>query len=448
MSFKTAAGLIIALGIATGAHAAAFQTLYTFCQGGKPCDDGNGPRSVTMDQNGNLFGATDEGGKTRLAGVIYEMIPNADRSAWTYAKLYEFCRVGCKSGSMPNGNLVVDVNGNLFGTTPYGERVNGLYFSGVVFELMPNAARTQWTYKVLHRFCHDANCADGKQPMAGLTYAGAASGALYDGHSPLYGTTEQGGAFNGGVVYEMMSQGGTFHEKVIHDFGAVPNDGALSFAPLIVDANGNLFGTTSGGGAHYDTSNGHGGTVFELSPGPHGQWTQNILYSFNALPDGADGDGPQGGLAMGLDGALYGTTTNGGTGVSQHWGTFFKLAFDGSAWQETVLHSFCSEAFCDDGALPTDSPTIDAAGHVLGIARAGGNGRRTHWTPNGPGMIYEWDGTAFNDVHDFCVEQHCTDGSNPSGSLLIDGTGTIFGTAIGGGVPRNSGAGLVFAITP
>jgi uncharacterized repeat protein (TIGR03803 family) len=443
MRFKFAAGLLLALCAASGARAATFETIHTFCQAGPPCVDGSIPEGLTMDARGDLYGATFEGGKGRLGGVIYEMIPNANRSAWTTVKLYEFCRGNsCNRGSLPLGKLVLDTAGNLYGVTEYGGSGDDRA-TGTVFELMPSADRTQWTYKVLHRFCRDANCADGKNPNAGLTYVGAASGALYDGVSPLYGTTVLGGS-GVGVAYRMVLQGGAYHQQVIHDFGQ-GTDGAYLYGPLIADASGNLFGTTLGGGAHSDPQTGNGGTVFELSPGAHGQWTESLLYSFNALAGGADGFAPQGGLVMDQAGALYGTTAYGGP--SQ--GTLFKLAFDGSAWQHTVLHDFCAETNCTDGASPMNTLSIDGAGTVYGTVSWGGKGYRTKWIRNGAGMVFSWDG-AFHDLHDFCGAHRCTDGANPIDQLLIDGTGTIFGAAGSGGAPDSveGGSGTVFAITP
>ncbi|HWA91984.1 MAG TPA: choice-of-anchor tandem repeat GloVer-containing protein [Rhizomicrobium sp.] len=438
-------GIALALGLTAldgGAHAATFSTLHTFCQGGAPCTEGAVPTSLAMDADGNLFGVTFSGGKGRNAGVIYELIPNADRSAWTYVVLYEFCRLGgCNGGTFPVGKLVVDTAGNLFGVA-----TDGGLGHGVVFELMHNASSTQWTYNLLHRFCYQPNCADGKQPMAGLTYAGAETGALYDGISPLYGTTQNGGANDAGVVYEMRFQGAAFHERVLYSFGSQPNDGASPDAPLIMDASGNLFGVTQSGGAHEDIHSG-GGTAFKLTPGAHGSWTETVLYSFNALPDHADGYAPIGGMVMDESGALYGTTIfGGGTGRQ---GTLFKLAFDGSAWQETVLHAFCSETSCADGTLPQDTLTLDGSGNILGVARMGGAGFRNRWTQSGAGVLFSWDG-AFHDQHDFCTVHRCTDGADPSGTPLVDGAGTIFGVAAGGGDPNSirGGAGTLYQIVP
>src|SRR6185312_4917897 len=173
--------------------------------------------------------------------------------------------------------LVIDVNGNLYGVTSFG----GANGEGVAFELSPNADRTAWTFSILHNFCSVGgfNCTDGRTPApnAGLTYSGAASGVLYDGVSPLYGTAYGGGGHGYGVIFELLpSESRTsWTQNVLYSFCAQASctDGSYPAAAILVDGTGNLFGTTWSGGGHGQ------GAVFELSPTGGGAWSETVLYS-------------------------------------------------------------------------------------------------------------------------------------------------------------------------
>jgi uncharacterized repeat protein (TIGR03803 family) len=125
---------------------------------------------------------------------VFELTPNAARTKWTETVLYSFCadEVGqiCIYGAYPRAGLIMDKSGRLYGTTIKG----GAHDGGTVFELTPNAARTEWTETVLHNFCTEANCADGDEPEASL---------IMDGSGHLYGTTSGGGAHSEGTVFEL-----------------------------------------------------------------------------------------------------------------------------------------------------------------------------------------------------------------------------------------------------
>jgi len=432
---------IAVLAFAGSASAYTYKTIYTFCTGTGACSDGNSPMGVALDGQGNLYGATAGGGKSMQSGVIYELIPNADKTAWSYVKLYEFCRnTPCNNGNRPDGKVVIDTAGNLYGTTDDG----GLG-GGTVFELMPNGDRSQWTLTTLYRFCSVANCTDGKFPESGLTYVGQSAGTPYDGVSPLYGTASNGGTHNVGVAFELTRHGARYHESVIHDFCTTDcADGSYPFAGLTADAGGNLYGTTQTGGVHEDQQ-GHGGTVFELSPGPHGSWTETTLYAFNALANGADGYVPDAEVLLDGSGNIYGTTIMGGT--NQQGGVTFKLT-PGTPWQETVLDNFCSASNCADGRFP-NTGLLSSGGSLIGMTQLGGVGHRGP-LHEGAGNIYAWDGSTTQVIHNFCQNHHCADGALPAGTLVQDGSGIIYGTASAGGDNHklHSGAGVVFALVP
>ena len=151
------------------------------------------------------------------------------------------------------------------------------------------ATSVVWTEKLLHSF----NDTDGALPRAGL---------IFDAAGNLYGTTNAGGTYDAGTVFKLAPTGdGSWTETVLHNFGN-GTDGALPAAGLIFDAAGNLYGTTEVGGFYGD------GTVFELTPNGSGGWTEQVLFSFNL----ADGWYPYAGLILDAAGNLYGTTYTGG----------------------------------------------------------------------------------------------------------------------------------------
>ena len=308
-------------------------------------------------------------------------------------------------GTTPQAGLIFDAAGNLYGTTAGG----GPSGRGTVFELSPGAGGT-WTEKVLWSF---GNGTDGAQPYAGL---------IFDPAGNLYGTTDLGGAFGYGTVFELSpGAGGTWTEKVLHSFNNDGTDGIEPLAPLIFDAAGNLYGTTYQGGAYNSY-----GTVFELSPAGGGTWTEKVLHSFGS---GMDGEISYGGLIFDAAGNLYGTTAYGGT---NDLGTVFELTpAAGGTWTEKVLHSFGSGT---DGTYPWAGLIFDAAGNLYGTTSGGGTAGGTLFelTPAGGGTWTE------QVLHNF---GNGTDGVTPQASLIFDGAGNLYGTTNGGG---SYGGGTVF----
>jgi uncharacterized repeat protein (TIGR03803 family) len=208
-----------------------------------------------------------------------------------------------------------------------GSECGGNQGCGTIFELMPTV-KGLWTETVLHTFCTTMNCPDGSFPTGAL---------VFDSAGNLYGTTGFGGANGLGTVFELSPGGdGTWTETVLHSFQGGTMDGSIPIAPLVFDVAGNVYGTTTQGGS--SSACGFGcGTVFELTPGSNGTWTEKILYSFCA--DGSCSTLVQpSSLTLDAAGNLYGTTNQGGANA---YGTVFQLSphADGT-WKYKVLHNF------------------------------------------------------------------------------------------------------------
>jgi len=298
----------------TGKEAGTEKVLYNF---GSHLGEGSYPHAgLIFDKEGNLYGTTWQGGAYGV-GTVFEIT-----SAGTEEVLYSF---GSQSGdgAYPLAGLVFDKKGHLYGTTENG----GAYGYGTVYKLTPAQTET-----VLYSFGSQSD--DGSYPNAGL---------VFDKKGNLYGTTWQGGAYGQGTVFEITSAG---TEEVLHSFGGQSGDGAdPSWAGLVFDKKGNLYGVTGDGGA-YDE-----GTVFEVTPAG----IETVLYSFGS--QAGDGAGPAAGLIIDKEGNLYGTTSsNSGSGCYYDGfpcGTVFKVT---SAGEESVLYSFCSQPYCADGAKPQREP--------------------------------------------------------------------------------------------
>jgi uncharacterized repeat protein (TIGR03803 family) len=238
--------------------------------------------------------------------------------------------------------------------------------SGTVFEVAKTDHGYASTPTVLVSFCSLPNCTDGAQPQAGL---------IFDVKGNLFGTTSLGGANGNGTVFEIAKtdHGYASTPTVLVSFCSLPNctDGRLPEAPVIADAKGNLFGTTLFGGANDQ------GTVFEIAKTNHGYAnTPTVLVSFCSLPNCADGENPNAGLIFDAKGNLFGTTANGGPnnqGANQG-GTVFEVAKTdhGYASTPTVLVSFCSLPNCVDGRLPLAPLIFDAKGNLFGTTTGGG----------------------------------------------------------------------------
>jgi uncharacterized repeat protein (TIGR03803 family) len=327
-----------------------------------------------------------------------------------------------KDGYSPEAGLVFDKAGNLYGTTygaPYGGTTYGS--NGTVFELSPGADG-KWTEKVLHEFCAIKGCPDGKSPNAAL---------ILDAAGNLYGTTQSGGAYGFGTVFQLTpGAGGKWTEKVLHSFGN-GTDGYSLNAGLIFDASGNLYGTTYVGG-----TNSNGGTVFELSPGAGGAWTETVLYNFCARSGCVDGDHPSAALIFDSTGNLFGTTFDGGARGYGGFGTVFELSPGaGGTWTEKVLHSFYDNG--SDGNYPWDSLVLDAAGHLYATTARGGADHASNCFFNaGCGTVFELTPEANGKwkekiLHSF--RHNGKDGYGTAANLAFDAAGNLYGTTEDGG---------------
>jgi uncharacterized repeat protein (TIGR03803 family) len=365
----------------------------------------------------------------------------------------------------PEGRLVFDGSGNLYGIT-YGDVIEarqtrpgledsanlygiihgaeahgsqrGAIFDqrgGTVFELSPDAASERWKYTVLHNFCPLApfNCSDGAGPVAGV---------IIDASGDLYGVTQNGGASDQGTVFELSydANAQNWNETVLYSFCALTDcsDGAGPSSGLIMDGSGNLYGTTYEGGAHAQ------GAVFKLSYDAGTQsWNEMVLYSFCAMKDCADGNDPNS-LVRDSAGNLYGATYYGGGAGG---GTAFELSYETAAngWKEKVLHNFCPAQYqiCTSGSWP-NSVVMDGSGNLYGTTSAGGrnNDSGTAFALTHSATDGTWAETV---LHNFCWLSDCKDGKRPLG-LTIASTGILYGTTLLGGVSHSSRGGTVFAL--
>lgn len=314
---------------------------------------------LVADKAGNLYGAA-YGGGTYNSGTVFELIkPSTKDGAWTETILYSF--TGGADGANPDGGVIFDRRGNLYGTTYNG---GGESFpSGVVFELSPPApGATAWTETVLFDF--------GSSPTAvGLNPKGSLA---MDAAGNLYGAAAAGGAGDAagcesdtgcGSVFELQppsSAGGRWTLTDIHDFVATEPDG---FAPNSVQLGprGVLYGTTC-----CATSGYYSGTVFALFPpaSAGGTWTEKLLYTFSATGDGAFVNGVTPDRSAG---GLVGTNSYGG---SAGYGTVFLLTPAGSEWKETILYNFTDGT---DGGRPMGGVVVDSAGNLYGTTLDGGS---------------------------------------------------------------------------
>jgi uncharacterized repeat protein (TIGR03803 family) len=353
--------------------------------------DGFGPNGpLVRDSKGNFYGTTLNGG-TMGYGTAFEVTPNGTGSV-----LHSFSG---SANAYPNGGLIFNSKGDLYGTTYGGvcNRRNCPADPGIVFELT-----TKRTEKIVYRF---TKAPDGEFPSAGL---------VMDSQGNLYGTTSSGGEYQyGGAVFEVSPKG---VETILHSFTRGGPDGSGPNAALIRDSLGNLYGTTVFGGAY------NNGTVFKITA----SGSESVLYSFAG---GNDGAYPYGGLVTDSTGNLYGTTQQGGG--NGYYGTIFELTPNGV---ENVLYSFTGGT---DGAYPSFGLVRDSEGNLYGTTTHGGGCCGTVFELSKEGVetvLYRFMGTG--------------DGAYP-GAVILDSNGELYGTTYGGGNSDCSGGcGVIFEITP
>jgi uncharacterized repeat protein (TIGR03803 family) len=280
-------------------------------------DGSSAGAGLVSDKTGNLYGTRELGGRWGL-GVVFELSPPAaGKTAWTTTVIHEFTG---SDGGNPAAALTLDAAGNLYGTTLFGGTDNG----GIVFKFTrPAAGKTAWAETVLHRFNDDL---DGVTPFGGV---------IFDEAGNLYGTTADGGAAGEGTVYKLARPAAgqtTWTETVLHSF--VNAGGSGPDVQLIFDAAGNLYGTAEFGGGLNSY-----GTVFKLTRPTAGKtaWTATVLHTFRG---GADGKSPVSGLVLDKDGNLYGTAPSGGRADAGIVFKLTPPVAGKSTWVESLLYSF------------------------------------------------------------------------------------------------------------
>ena len=371
------AQIVVASGQANAQEPTTFTTLYAF----KGWTNGDGAfplAGLIRDGAGNLYGTTGGGGGRANYGTVFKL-----DTAGVETVLYRFR--GYPDGLAPDGPLALDGAGNLYGATVNGGNTCSCCGCGTVFKLDTMGRET-----VLHRF---RGGAEGDLPFGGV---------VRDGSGNLYGTAVGGGAGLGhcGTVFKVDATGTGALYKFLGG-----TDGCGPESDLVRDAEGNLYGTTTGSGTS-------AGTVFKVDP----TGMETVLYDFLGGADGAD---PWAGLVRDAAGNLYGTTLTGGAGAGN--GTVFKVDTTG---RETVLHAFAGSP---DGAYPMAELVLDAAGNLYGTTTKGGIGFP------GFGIVFKIDPAGTETVlHRFSG----MDGATPKAGLLLDAAGSLYGTTQDGGAYR------------
>jgi hypothetical protein len=366
---------------------------------------------LTLGKGGVLYGSTCLGGSIG-GGTIFSLTPpKSATGTWSQSVLYSFS--GETDAGCPSGTLAIDANGVLYGTA-LGN--GGL---GFVYSLTPPVeGGAPWTEITLYAFAGEL---DGGEPQGGLL--------IYNG--ALFGTTSLGGSAgnNGsgwGTVFELSpppSGSGSWIEAVIYRFGGAP-DGAIPNGQLTIDAGGVLYGTTVEGGEGLGD-----GTVFSLSPPlpRSNSWTENILYSFQDSPDGAQ---PSGGLEfigqnlVGVTGGGGSLTCNRGVGCGIVY-ELFPPKVAGLPWTEANLYSF-GGGF--DGDSPSGNLVFDNAGNLYGATMFGGTASGL-----GYGTLYELSSPTQSGAPWGYVRLYNflggPDGCYINGNLILGGKGVLYGTA-------------------
>jgi uncharacterized repeat protein (TIGR03803 family) len=398
----------LAVNLLLGAAWAQKETvLYKFCVLASCADGANPIAGLVLDAKGNLYGTTQYGG-THGGGAIFKVTPSGKERV-----LYSFCsQSNCTDGANPYGGVTFDAKGNLYGTAEYG----GVYGYGAVFKLSPSGMETN-----LYSFCPQKYCYDGELPMGGV---------VLDKQGNIYGTTSGVYDQNGGSVFKVTPSG---EETVLYGFGGGP-DGGYPYAGLVQDAEGNVYGTTFFGGDSQCNLGAGCGVVFKVDS----SGKETVLHAFTG---GSDGAFPYDPLFLDSEGNLYGTTS--GFGGAGNDSTVFKVTPSGV---ERVLYRFSIGYM--DGAFPSAGVVLDSKGDLYGTTYEGG------WFLHGAAFRLSPAGTE-TVLHSFVG----AGGANPWAGVVLDKQGNLYGTTFDGGIPgclnkefcgcaNHKGCGVVFKLTP
>jgi uncharacterized repeat protein (TIGR03803 family) len=376
--FVLATGLFLVRSAA--AQTVTFTELYPFNSSGDLSDGAWPEAGLTRDAAGNLYGTTFFGGTGSRCDIYFGGCGTVFKLDTTGAETVLHSFGGVPDGSNPTARVILDVSGNLYGTTAFG----GGYGHGTVFKV--NAITGAET--ILHSF---RGGADGANPNAEM---------VQDAAGNFYGTTQYGGqgcyGRGCGTVFEVSSTG---QETILHRFSDRP-DGASPLGGLALDSSGNIYGTTWLGGVYSL------GTVFSLDSSGH----ETTLHSFAG---GSDGANPMDAPVLDQAGNLYGTTSAGGL----YFGSLFMVDTSGN---ESILYSFTGGP---DGAYPYSHLLVDASGNLFGTASQGGC--------CGPGTVFEFSAGTLIPLYEFSAAPSGTnpDGQIPMGGLIRDSAGNLYGTA-------------------
>jgi uncharacterized repeat protein (TIGR03803 family) len=374
--------------------------------------NGAAPYSGITIRAGVLYGTTLCTHYCSGSGTVYQI--NHVGSDWVQSPIVLFS----SGASNPQARVLFGPDNHLYGATTFG----GPQGIGVVFTLTPLAticrtANCFWKESDLHDFTGNP---DGWGPGYG--------DLIWDAMGNIYGTTSDGGTSDLGTVYQMTKSGNNWMEAPIYSFTGP--DGAQPAAGVVLDSNGNLFGTTFEGGSHGF------GTAFELTYTKDSGWTETVLYNFQNLSDGQQ---PIAGLITDGAGNYYGAATDGG---SSGGGTVFELSPIGNTWSFTVLYSFSGQQgkYCG----PQASLTMDNSGNLYGTTFCDG--------PNNVGNVFKLtntqNGWEYTSLHDFADGP---DGAYPVSNVTVDPNGNLYGTASASGTINNAcpvGCGTVWMIKP
>jgi uncharacterized repeat protein (TIGR03803 family) len=321
--------------------------------------------------------------------LVFELSPSG--GTWSETILHAF--IGT-DGSTPTAGVVFDSKGNLYGTTTNG----GAYNRGAVFELLPTASG--WQEQVLYSF---TGAGDGHDPNYGV---------ILDAEGNVYGTTSLGGSNHQGVVFQLTGSGSSWTENVLLNFNSANGTGP---SPLAFDSAGNLYGTFGGAGGKYDTY--RVGSIYELSPNGSGGWTHSIFFVFQApYTTGTD---PAWGVAFDSSGNLYGTT-NGAIPIGDVAGRLFELS--APSWTESSLYQLDDTTTTHGMREVFSGPlTIDALGNIYAAVADDGSGI---YLPN-DGFIFRI-GPSGSASFTFPLLEPA-DRIYPLGGLAVDSNGNVFG---------------------
>ncbi len=375
----------------TSAQAQTLSVIYNFTNG---TDGGTPLAGLTADGKGDLYGTANSGGGGY--GTVFKLKNSS--GSWTMDPIHSFASGA--DGAAPDARLMRSPDGTFYGTTVSG----GPGDTGTVFHVGPGGESVIYTF------------------LAGSDgYAPSSGDLAFDKGGNVYGTTGYGGANGNGTVFELVRPkgGGAWTHNVLYSFGT-GTDGAVPIGGVVFDKLGNLYGTTSIGGAYGF------GTIYELQRSGT-TWMETILYNFQ---DSADGGTPYAGLIMDKSGNLYGGTVSGGGGG----GAIFELSPTNGSWTYTVLYGIPGGAVSG----PFRNLVLDPSGNLYGTTHCDGTyseGTVYKLTPsNGTWtytLLYEFSGTG--------------EGYYVFSNLVLDKLGNLYGTASVGGA---NGYGVIFEITP